>query len=128
LTATLVSSLGAVALCLTLIGLYGVVAFAVAARMREIGIRRAIGAQIGDILYMMFSENIVIVLGGLLLGLIGTLMMTKAIQPLLYGVESVDPASLVFASILVLVLSGIATFVPSWSASRLNPSTVLRYD
>ena len=128
LTATLVSSLGVVALCLTLIGLYAVVAFAAAARTREIGIRRAIGAQIGQILVMMFAENIAVVLGGLLLGLIGTLAMTQLVQPLLYGVESIDAASMIFASASIFILSSFAIVVPSWSASRLNPSAVLRND
>ncbi len=128
LTATLLTALGSVALGLTLIGLYGVVAFSTSARTREIGIRMAIGARQPDVLKMILSQGLAMVSAGLLIGIVGAFMLTKMLSAMLFGVEPFDALSFSTAVLLIAASSAIAAYIPSWRASRLDPTKALRHD
>jgi len=128
LAAVLVSVLGFIALMLTLIGLYGVTAFSVAARHKEIGIRRAIGAQTIDVLRLVLGQTGLMVAWGLLAGIGGSSVLAPVISTMLYGVDPTDEFSLLLSCGFMAVTAAVASFIPSWSASRVGPSVILRHD
>ena len=122
----LLAVFGAVALVLSAIGIYGVIAFAVAQRAREFGIRHALGADSGSILKLVLSEGMRTAGIGIALGLAGAFASTRALQSLLFGVEARDP--LVFGGVAgtLLVVAAAACFVPARRATRVDPMVVLR--
>ena len=115
-------------LILAAVGVYGVISYTVQQRTREIGIRMAIGATPTDLLFGVLRKGLLLTFIGLALGLIGAFLMTAAIKDLLHGVSSTDPLSL-FATMLLLALVGLlATFIPAYRASRVEPVAALRYE
>lgn len=126
--AILFSTFSALVLFLAALGVYGLMSFVVAARAREFGLRVALGAARRDLALSVLGRGGVWIGGGLALGLAMTLAVTWSLRSLLYGVEPVDPVSLIVA---VLVLCGagvIAALVPVWRATRSDPMVVLRFD
>jgi ABC-type antimicrobial peptide transport system permease subunit len=111
-----------------LMGLYGIISFSAAARRREIGVRIAIGAQHRDVLRALVSESAAFVLAGLCGGLLISVMATRYIGPLLFGVTSFDPVSISTASILVLATSIVAALLPAWKMCRTDPFEALRHE
>jgi putative ABC transport system permease protein len=114
------------ALGLAVIGLYGVMAFAVAQRRQEIGIRMAIGAQRGDILRLVLQGGLRLVAIGVALGLAGSLALTRVLQGQLYGISSHDPLTFVAISALLAVVATVACLVPALRATRVDPLIALR--
>ena len=116
----------ALALTLAAIGLYGVIAFSVSQRTQEIGIRMAVGAQRSDILRMVLQSGLKLVVLGIVVGLIGSLVLTGLLRSLLFGVTPHDP--LVFAgnALLLFAIAGIACLIPALRATRSDPMVVLR--
>ena len=126
LGALLVGLFSGVALFLSAIGLYGVLAYAVSQRSREIGVRIAVGAQPTNIIRLVMSQGLRIVALGLAIGLCTALLLGQFINSLLYGVSGNDPITLGLA-ILVLFLAGaLACCLPALRAARINPITALR--
>ncbi len=118
----------ALAALLVAIGLYGVLAYMVTRRTREIGLRFAIGAQRRDVAGLFARESFILVLLGMLIGLPVALVSADALKSLLFGVTTSDPVTL-FLSVLVLVIAAfLATVLPLWRAARVNPLDALRHE
>ena len=117
---------GALALVLAAIGIYGVMSYSVAQRVREIGIRVALGAQAGQVRWLMSKQGLRLAMAGLALGLVGSLAVTRALQSLLFGVGAAEPATMVSVSVILFAVTILATYVPAARATRVDPGTVLR--
>jgi putative ABC transport system permease protein len=116
------------ALLLAVLGVYGVIAYSVKQRRREIGIRMALGARRADVVRLVVGQGLRLTALGLTLGTAAGLALARGVAGLLFGVEPADPATL--ASV-VCVLGGtalVASYVPARRAARLDPATVLRQD
>jgi predicted permease len=125
---TLLGGFSVLALILASVGLYGVVAFAVSRRTREIGIRVALGAKDDDVVGMVVREGMAPALFGVVIGLGGSLLAGRALTALLYGVEPNDPVTIAAVTAILLVVALAATLLPARRASRIPPSTALRTD
>ena len=126
MAATLTSLFGAVALLLVAIGLYGLLAYAVAQRTREIGIRMALGAQASDVLRLVLREGVSLIGAGLLLGLAAAFAATRLIEAFLYGVSAHDPLTFVVVALLLLAVALLACWIPARRATRVDPIIALR--
>jgi predicted permease len=119
---------GALALTLAAVGLYGVMAYAVAQRTREVGIRMALGARRLNVVGMIVREALVPVLFGVAIGIAGALAAARVIASLLFGIAPRDPVSFVFAVCGMLAVALAAASIPARRASRVDPSIALRYE
>jgi putative ABC transport system permease protein len=128
LVATLSAAFGALATLLAVIGLYGVMAFTVSRRTREIGVRMALGAVQGDVVWLVMREVLMLVGTGVVLGLAGAWGLGRLISSQLYGVTANDPVSIAAAATLLAAVALIAGYVPAWRATRVNPVLALRYE
>ena len=116
------------ALALAAVGIYGVIAYSVAQRTREIGIRRALGAQSSDVLKLIVKQGMMPVAGGMAAGIAGAIALTRVMANLLFGVSATDP--LTFATI-VLILTAVAVlacWIPARRATKVDPGIALRYE
>lgn len=126
LTATLVGALGGLALALVAIGLYGILSFVVAQRTREIGVRMALGAQIGSVLWLVLGRALVVVGLGAVAGGVAAAALARSIRPLLFGVGVADPLVIASGVFALLTVTVVASVVPARRASRVDPVTALR--
>ncbi len=122
----LLSGMGAVALLMAVVGLYGVMAFAVNERRNEIGIRMALGAETGDVLILVIRKGSLLVLTGLGVGLIGALSVTRLMASMLYRTSVGDPATFVLVPALLFAVAILACYLPARRAARIDPMTALR--
>jgi putative ABC transport system permease protein len=125
---TLLSIFAAVALVLTIVGLYGVMSYSVVQRTNEIGIRLALGAQSRDVLLMIVKQGSKLIVMGLVIGLAGAFAATRVIASLLFGVTTKDPFTFVAAAVLLAVVALLACYVPAWRATKVDPLEALRYE
>jgi ABC-type antimicrobial peptide transport system permease subunit len=116
------------ALALATVGIYGVVAYTVAERTRETGVRLALGAGVGDILTLVLAEGVKRTLAGIAAGLVATLAMSQALGSLLYGVAATDPLTYAGAIAVLVGVTVAACLLPAWRAARVNPVVALRRD
>jgi putative ABC transport system permease protein len=123
---TLFEAFGMVALLLAAIGIYGVLSGGVNERMREIGVRAALGASRRNILLLVIRKGMTLTGVGILFGLFGALLASQVIVSLLYGVSRFDPITYLFVIALLAAVSGIACWVPAWRAAQVDPSITLR--
>jgi len=126
--AALSSSFGFLALGLACIGLYGTMAYAVARKTNEIGIRMALGAQRGKILGMVLRETAAIVVAGIAAGLPAVWLTSSLLKTQLFGLSPHDPWSIVLAVMSTLAVTAIAGYIPARRASRVDPMVALRYE
>jgi putative ABC transport system permease protein len=117
---------GLIAGVLAAIGLYGIVAYTVERRRREIGIRLALGASRGTIVGSVMKQSGVWVAGGLILGILASLAVTRTAQSLLYGVQFHDPATIAAGAAVLAVIALLASFVPAHRAARVDPMSTLK--
>jgi putative ABC transport system permease protein len=122
----LIASFSALALILATIGLFGVIAYAVSQRTREIGIRMALGAQKSQILAMVMNRGIRITLLGTALGLVGSLLLSRTLATVLFDVRPTDVSTYAVLFVVLSVTAMLATFVPALRATRVEPLTALR--
>jgi hypothetical protein len=126
LNATLVSSFGVLAVLIAAVGIAGVLAFSVSTRSNEIGIRMSLGADSGRVQRMVLSEGGVLLGIGLLLGLAGSLIATRLIRGLLFGVTPYDPVTLGAVSLVMAAVGVGACWLPAIRASRIDPMVAIR--
>lgn len=122
----LLASYAGVAVVLALIGIYGLITYSVAQRTRELGIRRALGAQQSDILRLVIRDGLVLTLCGITLGLGGALALTRLMKALLFHVNASDPATFAGIAVLFLVVALTASYIPARRASKIDPMAALR--
>jgi predicted permease len=124
--AAIFSVFGGLALCLAVVGVYGVKAYAVARRTREIGIRMALGAQPGTVMKMILREATVMLVSGIVLGLLLALGTGKIVSGLLYQVGAMDPVAFTVAPVVLALAAFCACWLPARRATRVSPVTALR--
>jgi len=125
---TLSASFAMLATLLAAVGLYGVLAYSVAQRTREIGVRIALGADMRDIVGMVLGEGVRRTAVGVALGLAGALAASHAVRGLLYGVGATDPVTYAAVVALLLAVTIVACLLPAWRAARVSPLVALRGD
>lgn len=118
----------AIALLLAGIGLYGVMAFSVANRTPEIGIRVALGATRRDVLWMILRQSLGVVLAGIVLGVAVALVSARLVATFLFGLTPTDPGTLAAAMLLLTTVALAAALIPALRATRVDPVTALRYE
>jgi predicted permease len=122
----LASGFGALALLLSAIGIYGVLAYAVAQRRREIGIRMALGSSRAAAVRLIAGQAVVMALTGLALGLLASWPAGRAVRSLLFGVHAVDPLTALAAALVLLFVCCLAALIPAWRAAQVDPNEALR--
>jgi putative ABC transport system permease protein len=125
---TLIGFFAGIALILAMAGVFGVMAYSVSRRTREIGVRVALGARSVDVMSMVLRQGLRTVLIGVVVGIAGTLALTRTIQSLLFDVKATDP--LTFAAMILLVISValLACYLPARRAAQIDPMVALRYE
>jgi len=126
LFALLVGSFAVIAVLLAAIGLYGLMAYTVARRTAEIGIRLAIGASPGAVQRMVLRDGMSMVLIGMVVGIPTALGLTQLLRGLLFGITPSDPVSFVVTGGLMLLVAAAAAWLPAWRAARVDPMRALR--
>ena len=124
----LLTIFGIIAGALAAVGIYGVMAYTVAQRTREIGIRMALGASAGNVLQLVIRQALPLVGIGMALGLIASFALTRVISGELYGVTPTDPATFTFVSLGLVAVAVIASVIPTLRAVRVDPSSALRHE
>jgi len=122
----LLGSFAAVALVLAVVGLYGVIAYSVARRTQELGIRRALGAQRADILRLVLRQALMLSLVGVAIGIAGAFALTRFLKALLFHVTATDPAVFAAMAVLFAVVALAASYIPARRAARIDPMVALR--
>src|SRR5262245_40990532 len=126
--ALMMGVLGAVALLLAAMGIYGVISYLVAQRTREMGVRLALGARRRDLLKLVLGRGLTLTMTGVLSGLALALALTRFLSSLLFGVSAADPITFAAIALLLAVVALMASFLPARRAMRVDPITALRHE
>lgn len=125
---TLIGFFAITALLLATVGVFGVMAYSVSRRTREIGVRVALGAESGDVLRMILGQGLRTIFIGVVLGIAGSLALTRAVESLLFGVTATDPVTYAGVTCLLVLVALLACWVPARRATRVDPLVALRYE
>jgi putative ABC transport system permease protein len=125
---TLASIFSAIGLVLATVGIYGVISFSVAQRVREFGIRMALGARGSDILAGVLRQGLRLVAVGVVIGLLGACALTRVLASFLYHVSPTDPVTFLCVSLLLAGIALLACYIPARRAARIDPMQALRYE
>jgi predicted permease len=125
---TLVGVFALAALVLAMVGVFGVLAYSVAQRTQEIGVRIALGATPGGILKMVLGQGLLTVAIGLIVGLAGSLLLTRTMRSMLFEISPNDPITIVGIALLLLLIAMLASYIPARRATRVDPMIALRYE
>jgi ABC-type antimicrobial peptide transport system permease subunit len=126
--AGLLGAFGALALALASVGLYGVIAYSVSRRTREVGLRMALGARGSDVVRMILSSGMRLTLLGVAIGAVASAFLARVLEAYLYGVSSIDPVAYLGAALVLTAVAVSANLVPALRASRVSPMSALRYE
>ena len=121
----LIGTLAGIATVLAVVGVYGVMSYAVARRTHEIGIRMALGADASDVLRLIVGQGMTLALAGVALGLLGAFALLRVMAKMLYGTSSYDPLTFVAISLLLVSVSLLACYLPARRAAKLDPMLAL---
>ena len=124
--AMLLAIFASLALVLASVGIYGVMAYSVAQRTNEIGIRMALGAQPSDVIKLMVGHGMLLVFTGMVIGLAGAVALTRVMTSLLYGVSATDPLTFAGVSLVLVTVAFLASYIPARRAARVDPMIALR--
>ncbi len=125
---TLFVTFAVFALVMAGVGIYGVMAYSVSQRRKEIGLRMALGAQVGGVRRMVMNQGVRILAVGIVIGLAASLLVGRLLESLLYGVTSSDPLTLIGVPVVLTLVALIANMIPASRATRFDPATTLRGD
>jgi putative ABC transport system permease protein len=124
----LLGTFAAAALLMAIVGIYGVIAYSVTQRTREIGIRMALGAQRGEVVQMVVRQGMGIALSGIVVGLAAALGLTRLMASLLYDVKPNDPSTFALVAITLAATAGLASWGPALRAALVDPLIALRHE
>jgi putative ABC transport system permease protein len=125
---TLIGVFAGAALLLAAVGIYGVMAYWVARRRREIGVRMALGAVRGDVLRLVLGHGTWTIAAGLVIGIAGSLILTRTLESLLFGVSAADPVTFAGVALLLVAIALLACYIPARRAMKVDPLIALRYE
>jgi putative ABC transport system permease protein len=114
------------ALLLAMVGLFGVLAYSVQQRVRDFGVRRALGATAGDVLWLVARSAIAVIATGAVIGLGLSVAIGRLLATMLFGVQPLDPITFVSVAIVLAHTATVSTIVPAWHATRIDPAVTLR--
>jgi ABC-type antimicrobial peptide transport system permease subunit len=126
--ADLATIFGIVALLMASIGLYGVMSYSVSQRTRELGIRLALGASNGSVLKLVLREGSFLVGVGIVIGLGGTILVSRFLESFLYGISSTDPLTFLTIPVVLVLVALLASYLPARRAAKVDPMVALRFE